>query len=215
MDHREGRGSSHRTRSCRFDSDQEGSMRGALCFCLWLAAALAGPGLAHDDNTMGMFFSASDFDDEARNLQTSASPFQAYVVLLEPSVNTVGGYEVGIEFSESLVFVLGVNGPNGWTNFGGDLNHLVGYVTPLPVHGEGSVLCTMQMLYTQDRHVEIHFGPSDPASLPGVPVIADGSDATRLIGCAVLGPGGHVASLNRPAPITDEAKWSSVKSLFD
>ena len=189
-------------------------MRKALCLCL--ALVLAGPAIAYDDNTMGMFFSDSDFSEEARNHDTGSAAFNGYVVLLDPSVNTVGGYEVGIEISESMVFVLGVTGPNGWTNFGGNLNHLVGYVTPLPVYSDGTVLCTLQMLYTQEQYVQIHFGPADPPSLPdGVPVIADGADATNLIACHVLGRDGQVASLNRPAPVTDDAKWSSVKSLFD
>lgn len=188
-------------------------MRTALCLCL--AAALVGPAVAYDGNTMGMFFSDSDFNDEARNFNTSSAPFSGYVVLLEPTVSTVGGYEVGIDISESMVFVLGADGPNGWTNFGGNLNHLVGYVTPLPVYGDGTVLCTVQLLYTMNQYVQIHFHASDPASMPGVPVIADGGDPTVLIGCNVIGPDGHVASLNRPAPTTDEAKWSSVKSLFE
>ena len=187
-------------------------MRSALS--LLLAAALAGPAVAYDDNTMGMFFSESDFTEQSRNFDTGSASFNGYVVLLEPTVGSVGGYEVGIDISASMVFVLGVTGPNGWTNFGENLNHLVGYVTPLPVYSEGTVLCTVQLLYTQDQYVQIYFGPSDPSSMPGVPVIADGSDPNNLIGCKVLGRDGQVASLNRPEPETDEARWSSVKSLF-
>ncbi len=184
-------------------------------FCLFLAAALVGPAVANDDNTMGMFFNASDFSDEARNFDTNTAAFNGYVVLLAPTVSTVGGYEVGIDISESMVFVLGVSGPNGWTNFGGNLNHLVGYVTPLPVYDDGTVLCTLQMMYTMDQYVQIFFEASEPASIPGVPVIADGDDPNTLVGCTVHGPDGLVASLNRPPPITDDAKWSSVKSLFE
>ena len=188
-------------------------MRTALSVIL--AAVLVGPAFAYDDNTMGMFFSDSDFSDEARNHDTSTAPFNGYVVLLAPTVSTVGGYEVGISISESSVFVLGATGPNGWTNFGQNLNHLVGYLTPLSVYGGGTVLATVQLMYTADQHVRIVFGAADPASMPDVPVIADGSDPNILIGCEVLGIDGNVASLNAPPPVADEANWSSVKSLFD
>ena len=173
-----------------------------------LALALVGPAFAYDDNTMGMFFSDSDFSDETRNLDTSTAPFNGYVVLLAPTVSTVGGYEVGISLSESGVFVLGASGPNGWTNYGENLNHLVGYGTPLPVYSSGAILGTVQMMYTADQLVRIHFGASDPASMPDVPVIADGSDPNVLIGCNVLGSDGNVASLNAPPPVAEEANRS-------
>ena len=188
-------------------------MRTALCVIL--AAALVGPAFAQDDNTLGMFFNDSDFSDEARNHDTSSAAFNAYVVLLAPTMSSVGGYEVGISISESSVFVLGATGPNGWVNFGGHLNHLVGYGYPLPVSGGGTVLSTLEMMYRGDQHVQIVFGASDPASMPGAPVIADGDNPRILIRCNVLGIDGNVASLNAPERTVGETDWSSVKSLFE
>jgi hypothetical protein len=182
-----------------------------------LVVMVAGGALAQtsEDNMMGMFF-AAPYVDENTNIDTGAAPFNGYVVLLNPTVETVGGYEVGIAVSSPAVFVLGVTGPNGWTNFGSNLNHLVGYQQPLPVADGGTVFSTMQMLYTGTDLVTISYGEADPPSIPGGPVIANGANPEDLIACNLVTDIGYVATLNGDGVVaTEEHTLSSVKALFD
>ncbi len=167
---------------------------------------------------MGMFFSDSNFDDEARNFDTSVGvPSTATSCCSTPAVSTVGGYEVGIDISESTVFVLGADGPSGWTNFGGNLNHLVGYIrSPLPTSSSGTVLGTVQLLLD---------GPStcrSSSAPPTRPASARRAGHRRwqrshvLIGLRRLRRRAGGRSLNRPPPpLTDEVQLASVKSLFE
>jgi hypothetical protein len=185
---------------------------------LTLVVMVAGGALAQtsEDNMMGMFF-AQPFVDENTNFDPDGSaPFDAFTVLLNPTVETVGGYEVGVAVSDPSFFVLSLDGPNGWTNFGGNLNHLVGYQTPLPVVDGGTVLCTFQVLYSGSDVVTIAFGPAVPPSIPGVPVIANGANPDELIACNLTSDGGYVATLNGDGVVATEAhSLSGVKALFD
>ncbi len=170
----------------------------------------------HELNMMGVFFSPTEFVDETTNLDTTGAPFAAYLVLLNPTVESVGGYEVSIRFEPPLPFVLSVTGENGWTNFGDNTNHLCGYQVPLPSMGYGVVLATFTMLMTGTDYVEIWLGPSDPASIPGVPVIADGSNPDLLIPCNCTTHDCMVATLNGDGVVaTTDETWTSVKALFD
>jgi hypothetical protein len=181
-----------------------------------MIALLAGAASAQDGNQFGIFFSDSDFTQENTNWDTDAAPFNGYLVLVGPTVSSVGGYECSIELSDATVFVLGVSGPNGWTNFGSNLNHLVGYQTPLPASLPGTVLATVNMLYTSMALVEIRIGPASPPSIPGVPVIADGTDPENLIACSCVTDDCLVATLNGDGVVaTEDYSWSGVKALFD
>jgi len=184
---------------------------------LALVVMVAGGALAQtsEDNMIGMFF-GEPYVDENTNFDTTASPFNGFIVLLNPTVDTVGGYEVGIEISDAGVFVLAAGGPNGWTNFGSNLNHLVGFQTPLPMVEGGTAVSTMQMLYAGTALVTISFGPSEPASIPGVPVIANGANPEELIACNLTSDVGYVATLNGDGVVATEAhSLSSVKALFE
>jgi hypothetical protein len=193
---------------------------------LTFVVMVAGGALAqgHSDNMMGMFFDASiPFDSDNTNFVNTFAPFNAYIVLLAPSVASVGGYECGIGMGAAPPFVLGVTGPNGWTNFGGNMNHLVGYTEPLPRMDGGTVLATMNMLYTGTDVIAVHYGPSDPASIPDVPVIADGSNPDILIGCTLTcdtNPETNpfpdvVATINGGGVVaTENHTLSDVKALF-
>ena len=187
---------------------------------LTFVVMVAGGALAQDDNMMGMFF-AEPFVSENTNFVNTFSPFDAYVVLLNPTVESVGGYEVGIGMGAAPPFVLGVTGPNGWTNFGGNMNHLVGYTEPLPQIEGGTVLATMNMLYTGTDVIAVHYGPSDPPSIPGVPVIADGTNPDILIACNLVGDSEGdfpdvVATINGGGVVaTENHTLSGVKALFE
>jgi len=181
---------------------------------LMAGAASAQPGL-------GMFFSDTEFTDETTDFVSTGSPFNAYIVLIgDPGFATVSGYEVGItEDSGGALFVLSVTGPNGWTNFGGNLNHLVGFQTPVPHGPDGTVLCTLQMLYGGAGTVTFTFGASDPNSIDGWngPVIADATNPNNLVAAFAAGGStpGPVATVNGDGvtPV-EQTSLSDVKSLF-
>jgi len=198
---------------------------------LLLVALMAGSVVAQDNaNSLGLFFSddvasiiAADDpdnpDDEAfsefTNFENTFSPFNAYLILLYPTVDSIAAYECGLAFDGGAPFVLGVTGPNGWTNFGSNTNHLCGYQTPLPVVDGGAVLCTLNMLYTGTDAVFINIIPADPPSIPGVPAIADGADPTNLVPLQLVNDEGYVATIGGDGTVaTEAASWSQVKGLF-
>ncbi|MEZ4386500.1 MAG: hypothetical protein R3D98_02770 [Candidatus Krumholzibacteriia bacterium] len=192
---------------------------------LALVALMAGSAFAQLDNSMGMFFSDSDLTEANTNLDNGAAPFNAYIAVIQTTMFTIGAYEVGIEISNPAVFLLSVSGPNGWTNFGSNTNHLAGFQTPLPSSAGYAVMSTIQMLYTANDLVEVRMGPSSPSSVGGAgPALADGSNPDILYVCNYTsGPdmGGLVATLNGdgitfPGGVAAEAhSLSAVKALFN
>jgi len=171
---------------------------------MFLAAALLLAGVAGAqsdvDNMMTMFFDPEEFVDENTNIDPGNTVFQAYIVLLNSTVLSVGGYELGITLSDPSLVVLDATGPNGWTNFGSVLNHLAGYGAPLPAPSSGVVLATLTLLHYGSGLVEIHFGNAFPPSFPDieVPVIADGENPDTLLLCTLPTADGLVATINGP-----------------
>jgi len=185
---------------------------------LALVALMAGSALAQAPE-IGMFFSDTEFTQETANIASPAGPFNGYVVLLGSDLSILGGYEVGIaEDSGGTLFALSVTGPNGWTNFGSNFNHLVGFQTPLPVVPEGVVLSTVQMLYSGTDVVTFTMGASNPNSIDDHdgPVIADGSDPNNLVACWTTGgaPTAPVASVNGQVVAVEAETLTGVKALF-
>jgi hypothetical protein len=192
---------------------------------LSLVVLLAGSAFAQLDNSLGIFFVDSNFDDDFTNFDpTPGVAFNAYIAIVSTTVSTVGGYEVGIDFTEDA-FILAVTGPNGWTNFGAPDNHICGFQTPVPSESGNALLATMNILYTGSGLNEIFMGPSEPSSFNGEgPGIADGTNPDLLYMCNYTsGPdfGGLVATLNGdgivyPDVVATEAhSLSSVKALFN
>ncbi len=179
--------------------------------------------LAHaqwdDENMMGLFYSDTEFSDATTNYDTTPAPFNCYIVVLNPMVESIAGYEVGITISDPTVFVLATSGGYGWTNFGDALNHLVGFGTPVPVVDNAAVVCTMQWLYSGSSEIYIEFGHATPPSIPGWDgmVIANGVNPDDLIPCGT--PYGEVhgivATLNCVCgPAVEAASLTNVKALF-
>jgi hypothetical protein len=194
-------------------------MRMKKLLVLGLVAVMASVALAQssEENMMGLFFSDTEFTDETTNHINTFAPFNGYVVLLNPTVETVGGYELGISFTDPAPFVLSVTGPNDWTNFGSPTNHIVGYQVPVPVEGDGVVLATVNMLQTSAALTEISFGPSTPSSFNGEgPGIADGENTDLLYLAPLTTPDGVVATVDGDGVTATEGRsLSSVKALFN
>jgi len=190
---------------------------------LALVALMAGSAMALPG--MGMFFSPDSFTDEDTNIETTAAPFNAYLVLFSSPYETIGGYVCGITISDPGVLIISVTGTNGWTNYGDNTNHLVGYGAneqpPLPFPaGSGAVLSTLSMLQLVAAPADILLGPGVPPTIPGSPVIADGNNPDLLSSCWLTSgndpAGGVVATLNGAGvTATESHTLSDVKALFD
>jgi hypothetical protein len=198
---------------------------------LSLVALLAGTASA--ELGLGLFFSDTEFTDVYTNANSVGAPFNAYLVLLSneatehpeygsdvlSEVTTVGGYEVGIQISDPLVFILSVTGPNTWTNYGTSTNHIAAYVTPLAWDGDAVILATLNMLQSVATPATITFTGASPSSFEGAPGISNGDNTDLLYQCGLStgnGPSGIVATLNGDGTVATEAQsLSSIKALFD
>jgi hypothetical protein len=192
---------------------------------LTLVVLMAGSAFAQLDNSMGMFFSDTELSEANTNIDP-AGQFQGYVAILNTTVFSIAAYEVGVDIDNAGVFVLGLEGPNGLTNFGSFTNQLCGYQTPLPAPEGEVVLATMEFLYTGTDPVNVTFGAANPSSFDDMgPGIADGADPTILLLCNYTSdqdvyPEGLVATffgdgIEFPGGVATESQsWSGVKALF-
>ncbi len=112
------------------------------------------------------------------------APFDCYIYVEAQTAN-VGGYEASVEIDPKVALVLQATGPNGWTNFGDTSNHIVGYMTPVPVSGGIAVLSTLTLMILEpDVLFFIMLGPSTPSSFGDrAPGYADGTTPDDLYAC--------------------------------
>ena len=207
---------------------------------LTLVVLLAGSAMAQFPNSMGIFFDENDFAAANTNFNPNGTDqFEAYLVVVNPTLGFVGGYECSLAISDPAVVVLGWGGPDafwnegsyaypegfthGGTNFGDYYNHVVGYAIPLMTYGNSAVLSKLRLEYMGTDMVEIMMGAANPSSVAGAgPAMANGIDPNDLVVCTYTsGPdfGGLVATLNGAGiefPVATEGhSWSGVKALFD
>ena len=180
-----------------------------------LALVIAGGAMAED--TFGLWRMV---DGEYVNYipaEEVTLPFDLFVTIHSPTSFSIGGYEVGITINDPTLLVLAASGPNGWTNFGDNLNHLVGFQTPLIVQDEIGVLCTMQMLGTTIPAEASHivFGPSVPSSFDhDGPGYADGVNPDVLVPCGYVNGSPDVFLYGGVVGVEAQT-LSGVKALFD
>jgi hypothetical protein len=186
-----------------------------LMIGLLFQAAVAQPD--PDVNVLGLFFSDNTFDDTTTDFEHAFAPFDSYIVILNATFDAIGGYELSIVVDEPVLsWVLDVSGPNGLINFGWALNHIVGYVTPLPSDPDGTVLCTMLMLSVTTEAQSIYFEPAEPSSIEGYPTVLEGHEPWGVLPCALYhGEGQPVAMVHGPLVATQSRSLTSVKALFD
>jgi len=134
---------------------------------------------------------------------------------MDPSSATIGGYECGIGFMGGDPFVLAVSGPNGWTNFGDNTNHLCGYQTPIPALPV-TVLSTLNCLVpAAPFDALVTMGPSVPSSFNDEgPGYADGVNADILVLCDVPADG-VVGRITTEVVATEAHTLTDVKALFE
>jgi hypothetical protein len=184
-----------------------------------LALVVAGGAIAQEQDTFGLW---QQVDGEYRNFipaEETLTPFTLFVTLHDSSIFTIGGYEVGLTIP-SYLLILDASGPNDWTNFGDNTNHLVGYITPLPTFGEpivvlGQIECLVPSLDGVTPQY-IVYGGANPPSIPDHdgPVIADGVNPDVLIPCGYVN---EVPEVFLVAGVvgTEAHTLTDVKALFD
>lgn len=183
-------------------------------------------GAAFGQPCFGVFFSNESFEDADTNVDAPTS-VNAYLVVLGLDEDSIGAYECGLEIlPEGAVFVTGVTGANGWTNYSTNLNQRAGYTTALPVTDGAAVLSTLAIFSTDSAaEVTIGVGPTTPSSLnPAAPNIVPGRDDSIIIpGSTTAGPlaaAGDaftvVATFNGAGVVATEAQsLSNIKAMFD
>jgi hypothetical protein len=204
-----------------------------------LILLLAGSAIAQSGHApaLGLFFSDSEFTDANTNYDhTANTPFNAYLVLLDP-----GPYEILLSWEMRILLpsgdplpaslaALSVTLADGYTNFGTDLDHRVNYAsgTPLAVDDAGAVLATLELVSSTGDPLDLALGESSQPTFddhhgPVLGFFVDPDDvsvrATTTGGGVAdspLGPYPTVATLSG-AGITPVASTtlSGVKRLFD
>ncbi|MBD3222376.1 hypothetical protein GF314_14150 [bacterium] len=171
-----------------------------------LALLVSGSAIAQD--TMHVSFDPEFLDPFI--VVPEETPFTMYVAI-DASTAFIGGYECSLIVDQTRMIVLTATGPNGWTNFGGsNLNHLVGFQTPVPAGTDYTVVGEVEALVL-DPHLQVaDLGAAEPSSFdPPSPGYADGIDPDNLIACT--GFGGTING----GLATEGRSLSQVKALFD
>lgn len=177
-------------------------------------ALLTLPAMA--ENQMGI----SSLDDalDPVNIIDINVPFSMHVILMDATQPTIGGYECSLIFEGDQPVVLGVDGPNEWTNFGSGDNHLVGYGTPLPVTSY-MILATYSCLVLEGPfETYMVMGPSEPSSFEGQgPGYVDGENTDILVLCTyTLDDDGVVGAISDDTVVPAVTQsLSAVKALFE
>ncbi len=155
--------------------------------CVALILMIGGGALAED--TFGLWHLVNGEYVNWIPVEQATDPFELSVTVHDPSVFSIGGYEVGMDVPDE-VLVLGIGGPNGWTNYGDPTNQIVGFQTPLIVQTEIGMLCEMRCLAIAypDYPAAIIYHGSNPASIPGHdgPVLANGINPDELMACGYV-----------------------------
>lgn len=174
---------------------------------------LATGGAWAQDNALGLYFNESEYTlDTAHRLVAPGFAMPGYIVLTNPTLTMVTGYEVGIACT-APDFAIPMTNLTFDTNLGTNTNQIVTFMTPKPAAPSGTVLATVFLTTDSTDYEEIAFGPSDPSSLPGsMPVIYDG--AGGFVPASAPFEASAVAWLNgTPVPV-QRVSWEKVRALF-
>ncbi len=187
-------------------------------YLMIVALILVTAGVALADDTFGLWRQVEGEFVNHLDIREVTTPFTLYITLHDPTVFSVGGYEVGITVPD-LILILAASGPNGWTNYGDAFNQIVGYMTPLSTYGEpvvvlGQIDCLG--LDVLPGPASVVYGAASPASIPGHdgPVIANGVNPDQLIACGYVTGSPGVFWFSDPLATRTET-WTDVKALFD
>jgi hypothetical protein len=212
------------------DFPRKGKEMKKLLFALSALAALTllapAPGSAYD-NIVGIMFTdpAVHLTDDPLISCTEGSigVADAYVILLNPTMGSIWGYEFGFTVEGVTNFVAAGFEGVGPIDVGlGDNNHIVGLASAMPVNALGAtLLATITVVLGGGDPVSITLTSADPTSLPehpGMPVILGPADGLFTTGLSTVA-GSVTAVINTATGCgevvgSDDASWDAVKSLY-
>ena len=185
---------------------------GITLACLLIIGA--SPVVGYDDPDMMGFF----FDPVAETFCLSAelnSSLTGYIALLNPSMDAIGGFEVGYDLDGSAM-VLGTTFTNPQcVDVGQPGNHIVGFGSPQTC-SQVTILATLSLLYLDPASspVEITLHGTSPASIdPAWPTLLLTDDS--LVTTGVIKPfNTFSATINGSCGEVDDSTWDGVKSLY-
>lgn len=186
----------------------------ASLFVANVALAVVDP----DDNMMGIYF---DMNADTYCMAVGPyAPFDAYVMLTNPTFPAVFGYEFGFTYEGNLLFSgVALNG-TGPIDVGGAVgNHIVGLGAPLAAT-PATLLATLTLIPLATTPIYFDLFGATPASIGdgSLPVILLENSGIATMGLST-GIGNFNAVLNYDGPCedivaSDEASWDAVKSLY-
>jgi hypothetical protein len=143
-------------------------------------------------------------------------PVNMYIILTNPSVETIGGFECAFTIEGAMQpYLLGAVLPaNALDVAAGFQNFIVGLGTPLNTT-EATVLATISVLNAAGMDLDFYLHQASPPSIDGVlPVIVSDS-VLMTLGTSSL-PGSVTAHMGSNCTVvaTEDASWDSVKSLY-
>ena len=174
-------------------------MRAALAVFVFALAAAA-TSSAQTADRVGIFF-APGFPDNERNGEVLPIADTAYLVLLDPSLPDVGGWEMRI-VADGPVAVLGWQLTGQAVNFDTPPSFAVGLGSPLPAAPQ-VVLASSDLLITAAGPVMFSLVPTYRPSLPGEIVYIPFENKEPLTPLTTFTGTPEVAWYNRDVPVCD------------
>ncbi len=181
---------------------------------LALVLVLAGGVMAQDNFGMYRMVDGEYANYVMIDELTPGASLDLYITLHDPSIFSVGGFEVGIDMPD-FAFVTDADLRDG-INFGGAFtNLLVGYTAPIPAQEDVIVLATLVTTVGEPAPGVCTMHGANPPSIPGHdgPVIANGANPDELIPCGYVDGTADVFLFSEVVAV-ETATYSGVKALF-
>lgn len=174
------------------------ALTGAALSILGLTICLAAPAVAQGPDTLGLWF---DTAYTANDGEGSAFPFfgTAYLVLHEPSLDGVGGWECKVTAAGPVTLLTWALEGQA-VNFASPPEFIVGLGSPLP-SGQDVLLATVQFLIDAPAPVTFSLGPVYHASIPGAMAYIPFADPNDLRPLTTGTGTPEVAWYNRELPV--------------
>ena len=173
------------------------------------------------------------FEDAEGNLVNStyftSGNTDMFLVMAGMSAPTIAAWEVALGFDPSLGMITGLAITGDGVNVVTPPIFIIGLGTPLPPDEDGNFLLATALFYllVPDAVIPIYAGPTEPASIPGVPAYVNGENLQEIIpmvfsvdmdGQGIDEDGwtiDPIAGINTEGGVaTEDATWTSVKSMY-
>lgn len=192
----------------------------AVCLATTSAFAVIDP----DPDMMGIYFDLNA--DENCLTIGSNEPYNAYLILTNPTSSGISAYEFGLEIvvpggMENLIFRLGSfagNAPSpGWVDktgfLGGDYIVGLGYIIPA---APATILHRWNYMVLDVIPVEMYIHSASTPSIPGdLPIVLTDEGNLMQVGLSTGGPDIPVATVNTDCVVGVEGvSFGGVKALF-